>query len=151
MDNYKKQTQRIIEKVELARQKDKSFKVFGADSHKYQIGKPLVIKTIEKFEQEYNLNFPRCYKAFLTQVGNGNNTKGNRNLAAGPFYGIYPFACNIDELIENPKPHLQKECCLSPLMTDKQWNEITQEDGEEISEEDYNEWLGNLFAGILPY
>ncbi len=150
MENYKQQTQRIIEKLDIVRQKDPTFKVFGADSHKYGIGRTLDIKTIENFEQEYNLDLPSCYKAFLTLVGNGNSIKGHRNSAVGPFYGIYPFASNIDELIENPKPYLQKECCLSPLMTDKQWDEISQEDDEEISEENYDEWLGNLFAGILP-
>ncbi len=146
MENYQQQTQRIIEKLDLARQKDRSFKVFGANSHKYQIGMPIDNEVITNFEQEYNLDLPNCYKAFLTQVGNGNNIKGFRNSAAGPFYGIYPFASNIDELIENPKPYLQKECRLFPLMTDRQWDELIGAEDDEV----YDEWLGNLFAGILP-
>lgn len=150
MINYIKQTQRIIEKLDLVRKKDSSFNVFGADNHKYRIGKPLDTKTIESFEQEYNLDLPSCYKAFLTQVGNGNSIKGHRNSAAGPFYGIYPFASNIDELLENPKTYLQRECCLYPLITDKQWDELIGDEDDDIPDEVYDEWLGNLFAGILP-
>lgn len=159
MDKFKDQILRIKQKLIDAKTTDSSYKVFGAVSHQYNIGDIVTLETITAFENDYNISLPKCYKYFLTIIGNSNGNNdhkrnfnhSNQNSAAGPFYGIYPFATNLDEIVENPKGYLCKDVAIFPNITDEEWDEFT-EDGfkKNIPDDEYNKWLGNLFAGILP-
>jgi len=151
MTNHNNQIQRIKEKLLEAKNADKNFKVFGADRHKYIINKPTTVNSVVEFETKYSIKLPDCYKSFILELGNGG--QGWQNSAAGPFFGIYPFGENVNELIyENTEQYLKNECVIIPKMTDSFWKNLTKniEENDEISDEDYEIELGKLWGGILP-
>ncbi len=147
---YHDQIQRIKRKLKEAKKADKDLKVFGADDHQYIINKPATAFEVTEFEEAYSIQLPECYKAFVLEVGNGG--AGTQNSAAGPFYGIYPLGKYVDELItDNTKKYLKGPCVIYPKMTDNQWNELTKNiDEDTISDKQYEEEIGKLWAGILP-
>ena len=59
---------------------------------------------------------------------------------------------NVDELIDNPKVYLSKKVKIHPNMTDEFWKDLTSkiENDEDITDEEFDKEMGNLFAGILP-
>lgn len=151
MTKYIEQIQRIKGKLLQAKKTDNNLKVFGADKHKYVINKPTTLESVTEVEKKYSIDLPDCYKAFILNVANGGI--GWQNSAAGPFFGIYTFGENINELIyENTETHLKNECILFPKMTDAFWESLTKniDDNEEISDEDYETEVSKLWAGILP-
>lgn len=142
------QIQRIKDKLIKAKYTDVKLKVFGAERHKYILGKPLYDEDILKFEKEYDLKLPESYKAFLLHIGNGGISYSDSG--SGPFYGIYPLGNNVSELIENTK-YLKRNCVLYPDMTDAYWKDLTKKvDENDISDEDYENELGKIYSGILP-
>jgi hypothetical protein len=143
------QIQRIKDKLIKAKYTDVKLKVFGAESHKYILGEPLFDEDILKFEKEYDLELPECYKTFLNNIGNGG--VGFNSSGAGPFYGIYPLGKNIGELIENTKEYLKRDCVLYPKITDEYWKGLTKKVNEnDISDKDYENELGKIYSGVLP-
>lgn len=151
MTDYSDQIQRIKTKLIQAKNADKELKVFGAASHKYSLKKPATDMEVFEIEKTYSIQLPECYKAFITQIGNGGNAY--QNSAAGPFYGIYPLGENIHELIFHDKEdHLTNDCLIYPGMTDEFWTSFIKniEDNDEISDEDYDKEVSKVFGGILP-
>ena len=150
MENYLSQIDRIKTKLEQAKTADKSFKVFGADSHRYVVNKPAKIDDIKSIENKYSIQIPECYKSFILQIGNGG--QAHSNSAAGPFYGIYPLGNNIDELIyEDIEQYLGNECILKPGLSDNEWTSITSRiEDDKISDEEFDKELGKIYGGVLP-
>ena len=148
---FSDQIQRIKDKLPQAKKADESLKVFGADSHKYQLKEPVTAAEVAKFEEKYGVNLPDCYKSFILQVGNGGISYAKS--AAGPFYGIYPFGENVNGLIyDDTEKYLKNNCVIYPGISDQDWGVLTAKiDGDDdISDEDYEKELGKIFGGILP-
>lgn len=145
------QIERIKKKLVIAKDTDKEFKVFGASSHKYILEETISEDAILKFENDYAVSLPEEYKLFLLHIGNGGVSY--QNSAAGPSYGIYPFGDHIDEFVyDNPENFLEKRCVIYPKMTDEYWQELTKkiDENDDISDEEFDEELGKMFAGIMP-
>lgn len=145
------QIERIKKKLILAKDIDKDFKVFGAESHQYILGKTISNDVILKFENDFNVSLPESYKAFLMHIGNGGISY--ENSAAGPCYGIFPFGENVDEFVySNPEKYLKEGCILYPGLSDEFWKELTKkiEEDDDISNEDFETELGKIYSGILP-
>jgi len=150
MKDLSEQIERIKSKLLIAKSVDSALRVFGASSHKYQIGQPVDQGQIEAFEEKYSVSLPETYKAFLLYIGNGGIEIDSS--AAGPFYGIYPFGKRLGELVyEGVKDALQHEVILSPDMTVDEWQELRDilED-DDLSEEEYVKELGRIYGGIMP-
>jgi hypothetical protein len=147
--NQNDQIQRIRTKLKAARKADRKLKVFGASFHKYQVGRPASEAEVRQFEEKHSLFLPKCYRSFLTEVGNGGSSYANS--AAGPFYGIYPLGVSVDEILENAAVFLNKPAIVEPDMTDEQWTQLTKRISEnDIPDEDYEQELGKVYAGLLP-
>jgi SMI1 / KNR4 family (SUKH-1) len=146
MKNYDEQVERIIIKLEEARRIDKTFKVFGADSHKYILHKPISSIEISNFEKEYNINLPEGYKYFLSRIGNGGVSSGQS--AAGPFYGLYPLGLNTDY----PEQYLSMHVKIYPYMTDEYWNSLKEkiEADDTLTDTEYEDEMGKIYSGVLP-
>jgi len=145
------QIERIKKKLILAKDIDKDFKVFGADSHQYVLGETVSNDVILKFENDFNVSLPESYKAFLIHIGNGGISY--ENSAAGPCYGIFSFGENVDEFVySNTEKYLKEGCILYPGLSDEFWKELTKkiEEDEDISNEDFETELGKIYSGILP-
>lgn len=95
--------QQIRQKIELLKQKDQSFKIFGAKEHQYLLNPCLTETEIQNFEQQYHVTLPDDYRDFLCYVGNG---------GAGPMYGLFSLEESIDEiqrhLIEVPQEYYDR-------------------------------------------
>ncbi len=76
------QLNRIKKKLRELKRLDKDYSVFGAEKHKYKLNPLLNEKTIEQFEEEFNIRLPEGYRSFLKELGNG---------GAGPYYGLEPL------------------------------------------------------------
>lgn len=149
-NNFSKQITRIKDKLSRARASDSELKVFGASSHKYEIGSPATLDQLVAFEKKYSITLPECYRAFLLEVGNGGSSYSGSG--AGPFYGIYPLGKHVDELLEVPELYLQKESPVIPGISGDMWSGLTKRlnDDDEISDADYELELGKVFSGLLP-
>jgi hypothetical protein len=150
MKAFTEQIKRIRNKLPEAKNADKDLKVFGAESHKYVVNRPASESEISEFENKYNIQLPACYKAFITQVGNGGI--GYADSAAGPYYGIYPLGKNTDDLIyDDPETYLKNDCFIRPEMTDEYWRSLIKIIGDKIlSDEDYKKEVSKIYGGILP-
>jgi SMI1 / KNR4 family (SUKH-1) len=146
--NHSDQIQRIRTKLKAAQKADPTLKVFGAKHHKYQIGQPASESEVCAFEKHYFLTLPTCYRSFLTGVGNGGlSTRGS---AAGPSYGIYPLGESVSDIIDFPAPYLNKPAILEPDTTEETWAALNKRTKSAVSEKDYQEELGKVYAGLLP-
>lgn len=73
---------------ELAR-RDRHRSVFGSPVHEYRLNPVIPASTIEEFEAQHGIRLPDEYRYFITEIGNG---------GAGPYYGLFPFGQQDDEL-----------------------------------------------------
>jgi len=149
-NSFSEQVGRLRDKLNRARAFDSELKVFGASSHKYEIGNSASLDQIVAFEKKYSITLPECYRSFILEVGNGGSSYSGSG--AGPFYGIYPLGKHVDELLEVPELYLHKEPKVFPGMSADTWSELTKRlnDDDEISDEDYELELGKVFSGLLP-
>ena len=149
MHQYSDQIERIKLKLPIARRRDRNFKVFGAESHKYKIKKPATLQNVKAFESKYSLTLPPSFRAFVLEVGNGGVSYANSG--AGPHYGIYPLGKYANDLGINPKK-LNQNCILEPNLTDDQWKELNRkiEENDDISDEEYEIERSKIFGGVLP-
>ena len=69
----------LVQKASLA---DPERKVFGADTHQYELNPVLSLEEVQAYQEKYHVVLPSEYVFLITQVGNG---------GAGPYYGIYPL------------------------------------------------------------
>jgi len=149
MHQYEEQIKRIKEKFGAAKKKDWQRKVFGADSHRYVINKPLAEKELTSFEEKYHISLPGSFRAFLLQFGNGG--KSYADSAAGPFYGIYPLGERTDELSSNPEKYLREPVKIYPGLTADTWNEMIMPfENDDMSDEEFDTATSEIYAGILP-
>ena len=149
MQQYEEQVKRIKEKFVAARKKDRRRKVFGADSHRYIINKPLTQQELTAFEEKYHISLPGSFSAFLLQFGNGG--KSYADSAAGPFYGIYPLGERTDELTSHPEKYLREPVKIYPGLTADTWTEmIIPFENDDMSDEEFDTATGEIYAGILP-
>lgn len=91
----KKQLQRIKEKMKKLRDKDAHELLFGASTHHYQLNEPLTTAEVAQFEEDYKIQLPTQYKAFLTELGDG---------GAGPGYGLMPLQIAVEKSAQIGKP-----------------------------------------------
>lgn len=151
MDLHQAQLERIKIKLGEAKRADFQCKVFGANRHKYRLGKPASAQAVEQFENQYSIQLPEGYKAFMLNIGNGGESYANS--AAGPYYGIYPLGENVNELIfSETEKYIHKPSVIFPDMSDDYWKTLNQsiEENESITDEEYESEIGKIFGGLLP-
>ena len=73
---------RITKKLASLRQSDRTFAIFGSDSHRYQLNPPLSAEALLDCEKGLGVQLPTEYRLFVTTVGHG---------GAGPYYGLFPL------------------------------------------------------------
>lgn len=71
--------ERMLEKLQKLKKKDRTFQIFGAVDHRYALREPLVPEDVEEFESEHGIRLPPEYRNFLLKAG---------GCGAGPFYGL---------------------------------------------------------------
>ena len=157
----KEQLQRIQQKLAQAKAADKDLQVFGASSHKYHLN-PLVSEAeVLAFEKKYGVQLPECYRAFMLTIGDAKAKK--LDFIAGPYYGLYAFGTQVDDLLyEGSEIYLKAPCALSPDMTKEEWESLSaplelddfeddEEEGYVIEVEDnYFAERAKVFGGLLP-
>ena len=156
----KEQLERIQQKLAQAKAADKDLEVFGASSHKYHLNPPVSEAEVLAFEEKYGVSLPEDYRAFVQTIGNANAQK--LETMAGPYYGLYAFGTQVDDLLyEGSEIYLKAPCALSPDMTQEEWEKLSaplETDEEELEEEgyvievedNYIEECGKVFGGLLP-
>lgn len=148
------QLKRIKEKFILAKQRDITLQVFGSESHRYDLGKPISRAVVDEFEKANNLSLPEAYKLFVTEIGNGTeDNDGYLHSGAGPYYGILPFGKGLNEVLysDNPEEFLSHPCQLTEEMTEEEWKILySVSDNDQLSDEEYNYLQGTVFGGLLP-
>ncbi|MCW1884662.1 SMI1/KNR4 family protein [Luteolibacter flavescens] len=89
------EAKKLIDRLRAA---DPEFLVFGARSHRYEIGPPLSEPELSSFEERYGITLPEDFRLYLSLVGNGNESKPgpratpHRTAGAGPGYGIHTLS-----------------------------------------------------------
>ena len=157
----KEQLQRIQQKLSQAKAADKDLQVFGASSHKYHLNPPVSEAEVLAFEEKYGVRLPKCYRAFMLTIGDAKAEK--LDFIAGPYYGLYAFGTQVDDLLyEGSEIYLKAPCALSPNMTQEEWETLSaplelddfeddEEEGYVIEVEDnYFAERAKVFGGLLP-
>ena len=162
----KEQLHRIQQKLAQAKAADKDLEVFGASSHKYHLNPPVSEAEVLAFEEKYGISLPEDYRAFVQTIGDVNAQK--LETMAGPYYGLYAFGTQVDDLLyEGSEIYLKAPCALSPDMTQEEWEALSdpllmsEEDDEDFEEDEeegyvievednYIEECGKVFGGLLP-
>ena len=157
----KEQLQRIQQKLAQAKAADKDLQVFGASSHKYHLNPPVTEAEVLAFEKKYGVRLPECYRAFMLTIGDAKAKK--IDFIAGPYYGLYAFGTQVDDLLyEGSEIYLKAPCALSSDMTQEEWESLSaplelddfeddEEDGYVIEVEDkYFAERAKVFGGLLP-
>jgi hypothetical protein len=157
----KEQLHRIQQKLAQAKAADKDLEVFGASSHKYHLNPPISEAEVLAFEEKYGVSLPEDYRAFVQTIGNANAQK--LETMAGPYYGLYAFGTQVDDLLyEGSEIYLKAPCALSPDMTQEEWESLSdplltdeeeedEEEGYVIEVEDkYFAERAKVFGGLLP-
>ena len=150
----KEQLQRIQQKLSQAKAADKDLQVFGASSHKYNLNTPVTEAEVLAFEEKYGVQLPECYRAFVQTIGDANAQK--LETMAGPYYGLYAFGTQVDDLLyEGSEIYLKTPCTLSPDMTQEEWETLSDpllpsEEEEEEDDDKYFAERAKVFGGLLP-
>ena len=157
----KEQLQCIQRKLSQAKAADKDLEVFGASSHKYHLNPPVSEAEVLAFEKKYGVRLPECYRAFMLTIGDAKAKK--LDFIAGPYYGLYAFGTQVDDLLyEGSEIYLKAPCALSPDMTQEEWETLSdplltdeeeedEEEGYVIEVEDkYFAERVKVFGGLLP-
>jgi SMI1 / KNR4 family (SUKH-1) len=143
---YKKESNMNIEKrlidiesnLTKLRKLDKSYEVFGSDSHKYHSTK-VGESEILSFEQRIGTELPTEFRQFLLKIGYG----------AGPDYGIF----NLDKMI---KEYEEWKSCLDERGAFDKAFELTNADANELIEKKKDDMKGFYYKrlktanGLLP-
>lgn len=132
-DEHAKYIKKLIEKVA---NKDKNYKIFGADSHKYLLNETVSLEQIRAFEAKYQVELPEEYVFFITKVGNG---------GAGPFYGIDPLC--LDEEYEKHYQKLSKPTNYNDDYLQFCKKCLALSEKEKLDEDDIN--FGDCLDGVL--
>lgn len=144
----KTQIERIKLKLRLVKNIDCLFQTFGAKDHKYKLGEPATLDEVRAFEEKHNIDLPQEYVDFVTQIGCGINFTRGAILAvfAGPYYGIRDFRA-----VNFCSNYIDGEPSFDETITQKQWEEIYQQEDEDDDEEWERLWakFQESFAGML--
>ena len=151
----KEQLHGIQQKLAQAKAADKDLEVFGASSHKYHLNPPVSEAEVLAFEKKYGVQLPECYRAFMLTIGDAKAKKSD--FIAGPYYGLYAFGTQVDDLLyEGSEIYLKAPCALSPDMTKEEWEALSdpllmsEEEEEEEDEDKYFAERAKVFGGLLP-
>jgi hypothetical protein len=93
---------------------DPKRRMFGADTHRYQLNVPVSEATLSRAESAIGAPLPAEYRTFITSAGDG---------GAGPYYGVIPLGGALDRLedhLDSLLP-LGRDC---PLTADLDFGEI---------------------------
>ena len=162
----KEQLLRIQDKLVQAKEADKDLEVFGADGHQYHLNPPVSETEVLAFEKKYGVSLPEDYRAFVQTIGDAKAQ--NLDTMAGPYYGLYAFGTQVNDLVyDQTETYLKAPCALSPDMTQEEWKALSdpllmseeedegfenyeQEEDKTQTEEDYTQQCGKVFDGLLP-
>ena len=162
---YQEQLHRIQQKLSQAKAADKDLEVFGAETHEYHLNPPVSETEVLAFEKKYGVSLPEDYRAFVQTIGDAKAQK--LDTMAGPYYGLYAFGTQVNDLVyDQTETYLKAPCALSPDMTQEEWEALSDpllmseededdfEEDEEVetteTEEDYIQQCGKVFGGLLP-
>ena len=163
---YQEQLHRIQQKLSQAKAADKDLEVFGAETHEYHLNPPVSEAEVLAFEKKYGVSLPEDYRAFVQTIGDAKAQK--LDTMAGPYYGLYAFGTQVNDLVyDQTETYLKAPCALSPDMTQEEWKALSdpllmseeedegfenyeQEEDKTQTEEDYTQQCGKVFDGLLP-
>ncbi len=145
----KEQLDRIINKLKMLRELDKSFHIFGSKIHKYKFNSCKSEEELRFFEKENNIILPLGYREFLKYIGNG---------GAGPYYGLEALEngryVDLDykkeeNLIDLSKPFEFTESWNFDFTELEEMDSKTEEDEEKIERYLYENYYHNKFINGL--
>ena len=145
---YQEQLHRIQQKLSQAKEADKNLEVFGADAHQYHLNPPVSEAEVLAFEEKYGVSLPEDYRAFVQTIGDANAQK--LDTMVGPYYGLYAFGTQVDDLLyKGSETYLKAPCALSPDMTQEEWEALSSPLLMDEEEEEYTQQCGKVFGGLL--
>ncbi len=92
------QIERIKQKFQELKKKDKNLTVFGSSGHQYKLSGTKSEIELKDFETKYKITLPEPYRFFLKEIGNG---------GAGPYYGLEKLESGIYLDLDNKNSTFQ--------------------------------------------
>ena len=129
-------------KLSALKRIDTGFKIFGTDSHRYELNPTAHEYDLVAFESRFRISLPQGYRQFLLELGNG---------GAGPYYGLEPIENGLlaDLDYRDDKDLIDPSM---PFIFEAPWNLERTEDAapsdEEYAEFD-QEYFDNKWASGL--
>jgi hypothetical protein len=129
--------ERIHQKLGQLRTLDAECKLFGANSHRYRLGRALTEVDLASFERQLGVALPLGYRRFLAGVGHG---------GAGPYYGLFAIDSRDEENITSIG-QLSKPFRWTDEFNPGEWKNPCEEEGAECDED--GEFWGISLPGAL--
>lgn len=111
--------ERLAVKIAALAAKDTAMKTFGASTfgngHHYKMNPVLSLGNLAAFEREYDVQLPKDYADFLTQIGNG---------GIGPYYGLY----SLDQSVTDDPGHKCRAFLASPFPLTEFYNPYDEDE-----------------------
>ncbi len=132
----------------LAKLRQASPRVFGAESHGFALNDPLPEEVVTSFERQHRVLLPAAYRHFITTIGNG---------GAGPFNGVFPLGM-MDSGFDNA-PWQEQDGIVGmlaePFPHRDEWNDLSSKPSDEdfdsiIEKFDEVYWNSSLMNGAIP-
>ena len=121
--------QGLAAKIKELASKDTEMKTFGASTygtgHHYRMNPVLPAHDLNDFQREYDVQLPRDYADFLTQIGDG---------GIGPYFGLLSLS---DSVADNPG-HKSRAFLASPFPLTEYFNPCN-EDGNETDDDFFDD------------
>lgn len=102
--------QQLKNKLSQLIELDKSFEVFGSESHRYKLNPCISIAQIQTIESHFQIQLPEDYRDFLLEIGNG---------GAGPGYGLLGVDTTLID-VEKTQP----DCFSQVFSLTQEWNNL---------------------------
>lgn len=136
--------------IKTAAEKDKTFKIFGASSHKYRLNETVSPAWVRKFEEQYQIKLPEEYVFFITKIGNG---------GASPYYGIAPLSLDKKDekcyknlskpnIYDKDYPQFYKECVALRQNGERDEQAFSHEKEDELNEK-FDAMCDRIKDGVL--
>lgn len=149
LSQFDDQIERIREKLPRARAADAGLRVFGAESHRYELKAPVSLGEVEAFEARCGITLPAAYVALVTRIGSGG--PGHDGAGAGPFYGLHRFGTQTDAVFGDGAKDLAHPNLLTPDMTGDAWEALVEAlEDDTLDEAGWEAEAGRIYGGLLP-
>ena len=119
----------IAQKLNILKNVDKNFTIFGASHHQYELGTTISESELIDFEKTHNITLPYDFRMFILAFGHG---------GCGPYYGLLSLQKGVLELPQNTQQSAINKLS-APFRFNTLWNSEDIEGDIDFQQDEYDD------------